>query len=998
MTSRLPRDRGEREEARIRAIGRELFERVQGERQAFFRPDRWTSMLFDWSLRHDHARLQLFRFVDVLPSLTSDREVVRHLREYFRGRSAPFADLLTTALDVARVPWVGEKIVAVLLRETVRRLARRFIAGSTPEQAIRAALEARRAGHAFTLDVLGEACLSEKEASAYEQRYLELIERLGSEARRWPAVARLDHPAWAVLPRVNVSVKLSALDPYLDPIAPGRALEAVAARLRPILRAARAYDAHIQLDMEDRRLKDLTLDTATRLLEEPEFRDSRNVGVVLQAYLKDSEDDVHRVVNWARRRRTPITVRLVKGAYWDYETAHARLEDWPVPVFEAKRETDASFERLTRLLLAAGDAVDLAVGSHNIRSIASAIAAREARGLPPDRLEFQTLYGMATPLVRALTERGERVRVYMPFGELIPGMAYLVRRLLENTSNESFLRRGFAERESPDVLLADPSALPAPDERRRPPAADFSNEPRADFARAAAREALATALASVGADFGRAYPLRIGGQAADTGEELVSVDPSRAGRVVGRTASASAADVDRAVAAAARAFPGWRDRAVDERAEILGRAADLMRRRRSQLAAWIVHEAGKPWPEADGDVAEAIDFVEYYRRQAQAFQRPQRLGQRRGEINTYTREARGVVAVIAPWNFPLAILTGMTSAALATGNTVVLKPAEQTPVIAARLVALLEEAGLPAGVVNYTPGRGEVAGDRLVHHPDVSLIAFTGSRDVGTAIYAAAARHAAGARQLKRVVAEMGGKNAVIVDDDADLDEAVQGIVTSAFGYAGQKCSACSRVIAVGDVYARLVERLVESTRALPFGPADEPATVVGPVIDAASRERIQGYIDLGKRLARPVLIRDLPPRLAALGGYYVPPAIFADVPPGSPLAREEVFGPVLSLMPARTFEEALEIATDIDYALTGGVFSRSPLHLGAARRAFRVGNLYINRATTGARVGRQPFGGRQLSGIGCQAGGPDYLVQFVETRVVTENTLRRGFASDELA
>src|SRR3990172_1173669 len=283
-----------------------------------------------------------------------------------------------------------------------------------------------------------------------------------------------------------------------------------------------------------------------------------------------------------------------------------------------------------------------------------------------------------------------------------------------------------------------------------------------------------------------------------------------------------------------------------------------------------------------------------------------------GEENSYAYRPRGVAVVIAPWNFPLAILTGMTSAALATGNSVVMKPAEQAPVIAAKLMAIFERAGLPPGVVNYTPGRGEIAGDRLVRHPDVALIAFTGSKEVGTAIYAAAGQLAPGARQWKRVVAEMGGKNAIIVDDDADLDEAVQGILASAFGYSGQKCSACSRVIAVGHVYERLIERLVEAARTLPMGPADAPGTIVGPVIDAVSMKRIHGYISLGAQLARPVLIRDLPQDLAALGGYYIAPAIFADVPPGSPLAREEIFGPVLSLMPAKSFHDALEVAMSV--------------------------------------------------------------------------------------
>src|SRR5712664_1058964 len=601
------------DEARVQEIGRELFERVAAERQAFYSADRWTAALFAWSLQHEDAKLQLFRFVDVLPSLDSNRDLVRHLREYFEGRDVPYAGLLRTALGVARVAGrLGDAVVGVMLRETVRRLARRFIAGGTPAQARRAALDARRAGQAFTLDLLGEACLSDAAGSA----------------------------------------------------------AAVKTRLRPILQAARACGAHIHVDVEDRRLRELTLKTFMELADEPEFRRERNLGIVLQAYLKDAEADARRLIAWACRRGTPVSVRLVKGAYWDYETAHAELEHWPVPVFETKPETDASFERLTRLFLEHAEAIDLAVGSHNIRSIAHALAAREARGLPQGQVEFQALYGMAQPLVRALTERGERVRIYMPFGELIPGMAYLVRRLLENTSNESFLRRGFAEHESPEALLADPERIPvAPPPRV---AQDFENEPYADFTRAAVRDDFAAALAAVRPRLGGDYPLVIDGQRVQTTERLVSVNPSRAGEVVGRVAAAGAGEIDRAVAAAARAFAAWRDAGVEARAAALGRVAAGLRERRYALAAWTVFEAGKPWAEADADVAEAIDFVEYYRAQARELQRPLTLGRRRGEANHYTREARGVVGVIAPWNFPLAILTGMTSAALATGNTVVM--------------------------------------------------------------------------------------------------------------------------------------------------------------------------------------------------------------------------------------------------------------------------------------------------------------------------------------
>ncbi|HEV8437482.1 MAG TPA: proline dehydrogenase family protein [Methylomirabilota bacterium] len=980
------------DDARIRSIGRELLDRVRSDGAG-------SAGLMEWALQEESLKLQLFRLVDVLPALYSDRDVARHVREYLAGDGQEPPAALRVAIGLGGAGWIGEKLLAAGVRHTIRRLARRFIAGGTPDEAIRAARRARRAGQAFTLDVLGEACLSEDEADRYQDAYLELIEKLGAEAARWPDSPALDHAAWGALPKVNISVKLSALYPYLDPIDPAGSGRAVKARMRPMLRAAQAHGAHIQVDMEERRLKDLMLDIFTALCDEDEFRATRNVGVVLQAYLRDSEADAERLVEWARRRGTPITVRLVKGAYWDYESAHARLEGWPVPVYQTKSETDASFERLTRFFLERAGAIDLAIGSHNIRSIAHALGWRERLALPRSALELQMLYGMAGPLAGALAERGERVRIYMPFGELIPGMAYLVRRLLENTSNESFLRRGFS-RAVPAELLLDPPAAGPPRATNAGAATPppVPNEPRADFALPAARQDLGHALTAVREQLGGRYPLVIGGAAAETAEQLVSLNPSRAAEVVGRVASASAEDVDRAVAAAESAFPGWRDRPVTERAAVLARAAQLMRERRAELAAWIVFEAGKPWREADADVAEAIDFIEYYRRQALELLRPLRLGDLRGEVNHYLREPCGVAAVIAPWNFPQAILTGMTSAALVTGNTVVLKPAEQTPVIAARVARLFEEAGLPAGVLNFVPGPGEVAGDRLVHHPGVRLIAFTGSRDVGTQIYASAAPLAKGARHLKRVIAEMGGKNAVIVDDDADLDEAVEGIIASAFGYAGQKCSACSRVIAVGRIHDRLAARLVAAARTIPIGPADLPSTIVGPVIEAGAADRIRGYVELGRQSAEPLLIRDVTPELAALGGYYAPLAIFGRVPTDSPLAQDEIFGPVLSVMRARDFDEAIAIATDVDYALTGGVFSRSPGHLRAARDRFRVGNLYLNRAITGALVGRQPFGGRQLSGVGYQAGGPDYLIQFVETRVVTEQTLRRGFASGELA
>jgi RHH-type proline utilization regulon transcriptional repressor/proline dehydrogenase/delta 1-pyrroline-5-carboxylate dehydrogenase len=579
-------------------------------------------------------------------------------------------------------------------------------------------------------------------------------------------------------------------------------------------------------------------------------------------------------------------------------------------------------------------------------------------------------------------------------------MGYLVRRLLENTSNDSFLRQSFTEHVSEDELLkpphppaatpqVEPSPPPAPPSGRGG-AAVFRNEPDLDFSRAEARRALADAIAAARRRMGGHYPVVIGGERVATAGEIASLNPARPGEVVGVAGCAGTAEADQAVAAARAAWPTWAATPAAARAGVLFRAAEILRERRVALAAWEVLEAGKPWREADADVAEAIDFCEYYGRAMLELGAPRILGEEPGEVNAYVYRPRGVAVVIAPWNFPLAILAGMTTAALAAGNTVIMKPAEQTPVVAALLHEILLEAGAPPGALHFLPGIGEDVGAHLVAHRDVDVIAFTGSRSVGLRIAQEAGVTREGQRGIKKVVLEMGGKNAIIVDDDADLDEAVRGVAASAFGYAGQKCSACSRAIAMAPIAEAFARRLVEAARSLAVGPAESPGTFVGPLIDAAARDRVQGAIAAGRQAARTALEVDV----SGLGdGYFVGPAVFTDVPPQSALAQEEIFGPVLGVMAARDFDEALALANGTAYALTGGIYSRSPSRIERARRDFAVGNLYINRKITGARVGRQPFGGFRMSGIGSKAGGPDYLLQFLEPRTITENTMRRGFA-----
>jgi RHH-type proline utilization regulon transcriptional repressor/proline dehydrogenase/delta 1-pyrroline-5-carboxylate dehydrogenase len=524
------------------------------------------------------------------------------------------------------------------------------------------------------------------------------------------------------------------------------------------------------------------------------------------------------------------------------------------------------------------------------------------------------------------------------------------------------------------------------------PSSPFCVEPLTDFSRAEARRAMDNALAEVAAQLGRTYPPIINGQTLAASATFDSLNPSHKSQIVGRCGRAGIEQANEAVAAAKAAFAGWRDTEAAKRVEYLFRAAEVMRRRRFELAAWQVYECGKPRREADADVAESIDYCEFYGREMLHLATLRRRDVA-GEENLYFYEPRGVTVVIAPWNFPMAILCGMTTAALVTGNTVVMKPAEQSSVVGAKLMEVFQEVGLPPGVVAYLPGVGEEIGPALVDHADVAMIAFTGSRGVGLTINRQAAEVRAGQTIIKRVLAELGGKNAIIVDDDADMDEAVHGVVASAFGYAGQKCSACSRVIVPESLHDAFVTRLIEATRSLKVAPAEDPGCTVGPVIDADAQQRILAVIEKGKTEGRLVYA-------GAVGtlkeeGYYVAPHIFDDVAPAASIAQEEIFGPVLAVLRARDLDRALEIANGTPYALTGGLFSRSPEHIARVKREFRVGNLYINRKITGALADRQPFGGFKMSGIGSKAGGPDYLLQFVLPRTITENTLRRGFAPD---
>lgn len=990
-------------ESRIRETGNRLYKLMAGETGSFFKKEYWTGKLFEWCMHNEPFKVEMFRFVDVFPYLKRSDSVIRHLQEYFSDPALNFPPAVDKGLRSVSPAWFASRVIAGSIGRNIGKIARQFIAGATPQESLPVLEGLRARGMAFSIDLLGEAVVSEREAEDYQSRYLGLLDLLAARQSKWPALGgraggTLD---WDHSPRVNISLKTSAMYSQMNPCAFEHSIERAKERLRPILRKVKEAGAFVCLDMEHHAIKDLTLALYRSLMEEPEFRGYPHTGIVIQAYLRESERDLEEVMRWARQGGFRFTIRLVKGAYWDQELIHTRQENWPVPVYTNKHETDANFERLARIILGNRDHVKLACASHNIRSISAVAETANELGVPGDEVEYQVLYGMGEPVRSALRQAGLHVRVYSPVGEMLQGMSYLVRRLLENTANESFLRQSFSQRLPRHELLRNPleKLKEAPPPKRSPaqkPGPGFREpfriEPHFDWSIAEHRTHFASALEKVRGSFPIRVPVKTGGAEISTGALLRSLNPNKPEEVVGIVSSAGREEAEQAVEAARSAFPGWRDTPPEKRAEFLFKTAAAIRKKRYEWAALQVFEVGKAWSEADADVCEAIDFLEYYGREMIRYGRPRKMDQAPGETSVLLYEPRGVAVVIAPWNFPMAISTGMSSAAVVAGNTVVYKPASQSPVVGFMLALAFEEAGLPPGVFNFLPGPGSVLGDHLTGHPDVSLIAFTGSRDVGLHILQRASRPAAGATTVKSVVLEMGGKNAIIVDSDADLDEAILSILQSAFGYQGQKCSACSRLIVLEENYDRLLERLKAAAESLNLGPPEFPENFMGAVVEPAAREKILNYIEIGKREG--TLLLELGAKEES--GYFVPLTIFTDIDPQSRLAQEEIFGPVLVVMKVRDFDEALRVANGTAYALTGSVLSRSPGNIEKARGEFRVGNLYINRGCTGAIVGRHPFGGFKLSGLGSKAGGPDYLLHFMVARNIVENTVRRGFAPSE--
>ncbi|MGZ3770865.1 MAG: L-glutamate gamma-semialdehyde dehydrogenase [Bdellovibrio sp.] len=977
-------------QSQIVTRGEEILKRMENQSKAsIFSKDFWYGSIMEWSMKNEKFKTNMFRFVDVLPSINSGDEVARHLKEYFSEDGGSLPPVFNVGLGLGSL---APGLMAGAIKKNVMGMAKMFITGETPDEALPVLKKARKNKMTFTVDILGEATLSEKEAQEYTHKYMELVTWLAKDAQNWDEVSLIDRDHEGTLPKVNVSVKMTALYSQIKDLAWDESKKILKDRMRPVFRLGMEKGVFINLDMEQYSVKHLTLEVFTELINEPEFKNYKFFGVVIQAYLRDSFEDVKALTEFAQKRGTPFWIRLVKGAYWDYETIEAEQRGWPVPVYTNKAESDANYEVCAKYLLENIKTIRPAFATHNVRTLAACMLYAEKLNIPKEALEFQMLYGMAEPIKKTVVDMGYRLREYAPVGELIPGMAYLVRRLLENTSNESWLRGKFADGKTTAELLKDPAQGLTPTSSIIPKkSGKFYNEPLLDFAVKEDREKMHKALTEFKAAMPVSVPAHINGKDVRCEKIFERVNPSHSQEIVAKICMATIENAEQAMQAANTAYGTWKKVPANQRADLVDKLASIMVRDKFKLIATQVFEVGKPWAEADADVAEAIDFCRYYARHMRELQTPLRVGGLPGEVSQYIYKSRGVTAVIAPWNFPLAILCGMVAAAAVTGNTVVMKPAEQSSVIGWGLMKMIQEAGFPQGVINFLPGFGEEVGEYIVNHKFTTTIAFTGSKAVGLHILNRASQVQPGQTHVKRCIIEMGGKNAVIIDNDADLDEAVDGVLYSAFGFSGQKCSAASRIIVLDEVYDRFVDRLVESAKSIEILPAENPKTYMGPVVDKEAYERILNTITESEKNHK-LLFKATVPNT----GFFVPPTIFGDVPGDSKLAQQEVFGPVIAIVRAKNLEQALDIANSTEYALTGGIFSRSPANIAKVKEEFEVGNLYINRGITGAMVDRHPFGGFKMSGVGSKTGGPDYLKQFMEPAAVTENTLRRGFAPVE--
>ncbi|MBL1217115.1 MAG: aldehyde dehydrogenase family protein [Planctomycetes bacterium] len=956
----------------------------------------WSDKLMDWAMKDEAFKVQFFRFVDCYPALKTPDEIHSHLVDFLSQPGVtppPGMDLMTKAGGLAKGLFTGQ------MTKHITSMAQKFIVGEDAASSVKALGKLWGKDIAFTVDLLGESCVSERVADSYLTKYMDLVENLPDRVAAFASNPTLESDHIGPIPRVNVSIKLSSLYWDLDPIAPEYSTHALMDRLGPILEAAGRNGVLLNFDIEQAEFKDLTLDIFEACCEKYDFP----AGLALQAYLRSGCEDAQRVIDWAHKAGRQITVRLVKGAYWDYETINAEQRRWPVPVWSRKHETDACFERMTEQFLqqtprdadAAG--VKLALGSHNARSIANAMATARGLGLPDSAVECQMLHGMGDPLKAAAVELGWRVREYAPVGELLAGMAYFVRRLLENTSNESWLRAGFSDNAPIDTLLANPATIPsdepdpgismiheAPRRHGLSPAIDglangepFFNEPWRDFANAGRRAQMAQAIADA---------------------------PSRISS--GTQAPPSARIDDRAALDTwLSECAWWGGREPQVRSACLLALAESMRGRRDELAAVLVTECGFTWRAADAEVCDAIDACELFARESMPLFSESRAGRFIGELNQRNCVPLGPAVVLPPWNRPLSGLSLMAGASLVCGNPTLaaVNPSQSG------LAALWEECWLQAtagisrkdgaGAYRWVETADQDATARLIAHPGFNLVAT--ARPHHLAIEDIVCSGVCGnpnRARVRRLTYDFAQPSTIVVDSSADLGEAITATIRSAFGQQGQAFGSCRTCIVVGTAYEPFVSVLCEAVAEKRTGDPCDPATTFGPMALPEQAERVTAMIAGVTDSASLELAGTAPaePMLTAGGNRlpYVGPHVFTGgTSADSPLAFSMESGPVLAIIHTKTIDEALSAAAAVGYRHTSAFFGRKPAHIAQAQEQLAAAHVSINRAPTDARIARQAIGIMYGTTGEFAVGSGAELSAYVRPVAVCENTMRRGFA-----
>ncbi len=948
-------------EKQILEKGLTLFKDIKSHKESIFDKQYWMGLIMEWVMKDPLFKINLFRFVDVLPSLKTKEQISSHIEEYLLKQDLPL--VISTALKAASSSSITASLAQSSIKNNIADMAKRFIIGDSISAAKKTLTKLHEQGFLFTIDLLGEAVLSEEEANSYYLKLSEIITEVSS------------------LPNPNVSIKITSLSSKLKSLDPDYSVELLKARLWPLLRQAKNHNVFINFDMESYQSLEIINKLFTNLMFDQEFIDWPNLGIVVQAYLKRSQKDLENLVNLAKKRATPITVRLVKGAYWDYEVIKSRQTGIACPVFEEKAASDVNFESLTRILINNYQITRPAFGSHNIRSLSNAICYAQSKNLTPKDYEIQMLYGMADVEKKVFLKQGYNVRIYSPMGELLEGMSYLVRRLLENTSQMGFVKMAHHDQQNETILLAKPQLTI----QEKVTNSDFKNAPFTDFCEEQERKNFITALQNFQNALPYKVPIVIDGQASYT-NDFAKFNPSCNQQQIAHISFANLEQAQKALTTCVNNQQKLVSIGLDERIKHLENLAEILHRDRVLLSAAMCLEVSKTFEQADAEIAEAIDFCNFYAQCAQKL-KADNLYSLSGESNWQYYKAKGPSLIIAPWNFPLAILCGMSIAAYVAGNSIIMKPAESSSLTGYLLYERMIRAGFLSSCVQFLPGVGEEIGQYLVTHKDIATICFTGSKNVGLEIINTANKY-----NLKRIICEMGGKNAMIIDDDADLDEAVVACIKSAFEFSGQKCSALSRIILLESIADTFIKRFIQASKKLTICESSKPFCDMAAVIDKDAFERIKKVIEA---LKQDPSIKILYEGQYVENGFFIPPVIVQTSDKNHICMQEEFFAPIVAIYTVKDLDEAIDIANHTEFALTGGFFSRSPKNIAKVTATFAVGNLYINQKCTGANVKRQPFGGFKMSGLGAKAGGLDYLYNFVDITVVSENTMRKGFSPD---